>query len=125
MEGAKNIELGISSTTTTYKYDKSEGFIILAGALELRNFYNIEAIYMTSADQETPLAVNMYVNRTHVKGGQLASDWSIKNPMINISPEIKNLQLLGYSSSNHERIKIGAMITLDHSKINTESNYQR
>jgi hypothetical protein len=33
MEGAKNIELGISSTTTTYKYDKSEGFIILAGAL--------------------------------------------------------------------------------------------
>jgi hypothetical protein len=45
--------------------------------------------------------------------------------MINFSPEIKNFQLWGYSSTSHEKLKIGREFIIDHSKIDIKSNYVR
>ena len=55
--------------------------------------------------------------------GFLEVPWSIEVPMINFSPEIKNFQLWGYSSTSHEKLKIGREFVIDHSKIDIESNY--
>jgi len=58
------------------------------------------------------------INMIHIKSGSLEIPWSMKIPLINIFPETKSFQLLGYSSANHERIKIGQNFELDHTKIN-------
>jgi len=124
--GAQTAELDITWSITNSIYNNSEAFITLDGILGLKNIYNIDGIYITPVGQATPLAIATYDGRvTRVKSGFLETPWSIEVPMINVLPETKSFQLWGYSSSNHERIKIGEEFTVDHSKINIESNYVR
>jgi hypothetical protein len=119
-------ELDITGSITNSIYDNSKAFITLGGILNMKNIYNIDGIYITPVGQETPLAAVSYDGRiTRIKSGFLETPWSIEVPMIHVLPETKSFQLWGYSSSNHERIKIGEEFTLDHSKINIESNYVR
>ena len=126
MVGTQLAELDITRSITNPIYDNSEAFIILGGILDLKNIYNIDAIYITPARQEIPLAVATHnSSMTRVKAGFLETPWSIKVPMVNILPETKSFQLWGYSSGSHERIKIGEKFMLDHSKINIKSNYAR
>jgi hypothetical protein len=124
--GAQSAKLDITWSTTKSIYNNSEAFITLGGILSSKNIYNIDGIYITPVGQETPLAAVSYDGHiTRVKSGFLETPWSIDVPMIHVSPEIKSFQLWGYSTGNHERIKIGEEFTLDHSKINIESNYVR
>jgi len=124
MAGAQLAELDITRSITNPIYDNFEAFIILGGILDLKNIYNIDAIYITPARQEIPLAVAIHnSNATRVKSGFLETLWSIKVPMVNVLPETKSFQLWGYSSGSHERIKIGENFILDHSQINIKSNY--
>jgi hypothetical protein len=124
--GTQLAELDITGGITNPIYNNLEAFITLGGVLNLKNIYNIDAIYLTPARQETPLAIaTLGGSMTRAKSGFLEASWSIKVPMVNVLPETKSFQLWGYSSSNRERIKIGGKFTLDHSKINIESNYVR
>ncbi len=122
MAKAKISELDITTSITNYAYNNSETFIVLSGISSLKNFYNIDGIYITSLDHETPLAVATYGSRIHVKNGILTTSWSIKVPMVNIFPEAKGFQLWGYSSGLQERVKIGESFKLDYSRINIKRN---
>ena len=93
--------------------------------LNLKNIYGLDGVYITPANQETLLAVSVSSSASNVKPGFLEIPWSIEVPMINFSPEIKNFQLWGYSSTSHKKLKIGGEFLIDHSKINIKSNYAR
>ena len=123
MAGAQIAELDITSSITNSIYDNFQGAIILDGILNLKNIYNIDGIYITPSDQKTPLAASIYDNMIRVKSGFLETPWSMEVLMTNVLPETKSFQLWGYSTSNHERIKIGEEFTLDHSKINIKNRY--
>jgi len=120
--GAKLTDLDIKKKIKSLVYNNSEAFVFLDGVLELKSIYNIDALYITSVGQELPIAVATNdISMTHIKSGSLKIPWSMKIPMINISPKTKSFQLWGYSSANHERIKIGQNFELDHTKINKEN----
>jgi len=117
--GAKLAELDIKNKIKSRMYNNSEGFVFLDGVLELKSIYNIGTLYVTSIGQELPIAVAANdISGIHVQSGSLKIPWSMKIPMINISPKTKSFQLWGYSSTNHERIKIGQKFELDQTKIN-------
>jgi len=125
MEG-QMAELDITRTITSIRYDNKEGFVVLDGLLSLKSIYSLDGLYITLADQDIPLATISYHNRmTRIKSDSLEGTWSIGVPMVSIFPETKKFQLWGYSSSLHERIKIGEKFALDPSKINMKSNYVR
>jgi hypothetical protein len=115
-------KLDITSSITNLIYDSFQGVIILEGILNLKSIYNIDSIYITPSDHKTPLTTSIYDNMIRVKSGFLEIPWSIEILMTNVLPETKSFQLWGYSSGNHERIKIGEEFTLDHSKINIGNN---
>jgi len=122
IETSYQLELDIKNKIKSRMYNNSEGFFFLDGVLELKSIYNIDTLYITSVGQELPIAVATNdISGIHIKSGSLKIPWSIKIPMINISPKIKSFQLWGYSSANHERIKIGQNFELDHAKINKEN----
>jgi hypothetical protein len=89
----------------------------------LKNIFGLDGVYITPANQETLLAVSASSSLRSIKSSFLEIPWSIEVPMINFSPEIKNFQLWGYSSTSHEKLKIGRKFVIDHSKIDIESNY--
>jgi hypothetical protein len=121
--GAKLAELDIKNKIKSRMYNNSEGFVFLDGVLELKSIYNIGTLYVTSIGQELPIAVAANdISGIHVQSGSLKIPWSMKIPMINISPKTKSFQLWGYSSTNHERIKIGQKFELDPTKINILNN---
>ena len=121
--GAKLAELDIKNKIKSRMYNNSEGFVFLDGVLELKSIYNIGTLYVTSIGQELPIAVAANdVSGIHIQSGSLKIPWSMKIPMINISPKTKSFQLWGYSSTNHERIKIGQKFELDPTKINILNN---
>ncbi len=121
--GAQVTKLDITSSITNLIYDSFQGVIILEGILNLKSIYNIDSIYITPSDHKTPLTTSIYDNMIRVKSGFLEIPWSIEILMTNVLPETKSFQLWGYSSGNHERIKIGEEFTLDHSKINIGNMY--
>ena len=123
--GAKLSTLDIKKSVNTPVFDNYKGFVILKGILNLKNIYGLDGVYITPANQETLLAVSASSSASSVKLGFLEIPWSIEVPMINFSPEIKNFQLWGYSSTSHEKLKIGREFIIDHSKIDIESNYVR
>ena len=117
--GAKLAELDIKNKIKSRMYNNSEGFVFLDGVLELKSIYNIGTLYVTSIGQELPIAVAANdISGVHIQSGSLKIPWSMKIPMINISQKTKSFQLWGYSSTNHERIKIGQKFELDQTKIN-------
>ena len=119
MLGAKLTDLDIKNKIKSLVYNNSEASVFLDGVLELKSIYNIDALYIASVSQKLPIAVATNdISMIHIKSGFLEIPWSMKIPMINISPETKSFQLWGYSSANHERIKIGQNFELDHTKIN-------
>jgi len=121
--GAKLAELDIKNKIKSRMYNNSEGFVFLDGVLELKSIYNIGTLYVTSIGQELPIAVAANdISGIHIQSGSLKIPWSMKIPMINISPKTKSFQLWGYSSTNHERIKIGQKFELDPTKINILNN---
>jgi hypothetical protein len=122
MLGAKLTDLDIKNKIKSLVYYNSEAFVFLDGVLELKSIYNIDALYIASVSQKLPIAVATNdISMIHIKSGFLEIPWSMKIPMINISPETKSFQLWGYSSANHERIKIGQNFELDHAKINMQN----
>ena len=124
MLGAKLTDLDIKNKIKSLVYNNSEASVFLDGVLELKSIYNIDALYIASVSQKLPIAVATNdISMIHIKSGFLEIPWSMKIPMINISPETKSFQLWGYSSTNHERIIIGQNFELDHTKINKE-NYE-
>ncbi len=119
MAGAKLTDLDIKNKIKNLVYNYSGVDIFLNGVLELKNIYNIDTLYVTSVGHSLPIAVATNdISMLQIKSGSLKIPWSIKIPMINISPETMSFQLWGYSSDNHERIKIGQNFELDHTKIN-------
>ena len=119
MLGAKLTDLDIKNKIKSLVYNNSEASVFLDGVLELKSIYNIDALYIASVSQKLPIAVATNdISMIHIKSGFLEIPWSMKIPMINISPETKSFQLWGYSSANHERIKIGQNFELDHAKVN-------
>ena len=122
MLGAKLTDLDIKNKIKNLVYNNSGAFVFLDGVLELKSIYNIDALYIASVSQKLPIAVATNdISMIHIKSGFLEIPWSMKIPMINISPETKSFQLWGYSSANHERIKIGQNFQLDHAKINMQN----
>ena len=109
--------LDITRSIETPIFDNYRGFIDLNGVLTLKNIYAIDGVYITPANQETILAVSVSDTLSSIKAGFLEVPLSIEVPMANISTEINSFQLWGYSSSLHERIKIGKEFVIDHSKI--------
>jgi len=122
MLGAKLTDLDIKKNIKSLVYNNSAAFVILDGVLELKSIYNIDTLYITSVGQKLPIAVATNdISMIHIKSGSFEIPWSMKIPMINISSKTKSFQLWGYSSANHERIKIGQNFELDHAKINKEN----
>ena len=122
MVGAKLTELDIKNKIENFVYNNSGAVVFLNGILELKNIYNIDTLYVTSVGNNLPIAVATNdISMVQIKSGSLKIPWSIKIPMINISPKTKVFQLWGYSSSKHERIKIGQNFELDHTKVNKEN----
>ena len=123
MPGAQLTDLDIRKKITNLVYANSEAFVFLDGVLELENIYNIDALYIASVSLELPIAVAAHdANMVRVKSGFLEIPLSLKIPMISISPGTKSFQVWGYSSANHERIKIGQKFELDHTKIKMKNN---
>ncbi len=123
IHGAQLIDLEINKKITNLVYANSEAFVFLDGVLKLKNIYNIDALYITSVGQELPIAVAVHdANMVRVKSSFLEIPLSLKIPMISISPGTKSFQVWGYSSANHERIKIGQKFELDHTKIKMKNN---
>ena len=119
MPGAQLTDLDIRKKITNLVYANSEAFVFLDGVLELKNIYNIDALYIASVSQELPIAVAIHdANMIRIKSDFLETHLSVKIPMTSISPGTKSFQVWGYSSAKHERIKIGQKFELDHSKIN-------
>ena len=119
MPGAQLTGLDIKKKITNLVYANSEAFVFLDGVLELKNIYNIDALYIASVSQELPIAVAIHdANMIRIKSDFLETHLSVKIPMTSISPGTKSFQVWGYSSAKHERIKIGQKFELDHSKIN-------
>jgi hypothetical protein len=125
ISGTRIATLDIKRSIETPVFDNYRGFIDLNGVLTLKNIYGIDGVYITPANHETILAVSVTDTLSSVKSGLLEVLWSIDVPMVNVSPGINSFQLWGYSSSLHERLKIGGEFAIDHSKINMESNYAR
>ena len=124
ISGTRVATLDIKRSIETPIFDNYRGFVDLNGVLTLKNIYGLDGVYITPANQETLLAVSVS-SSVSVKSGLLEIPWSIEVPMVNVSAETKSFQLWGYSSSLHERLKIGEEFAIDHSKIDMESNYVR
>jgi hypothetical protein len=120
--GANLSALDIKRSVSAPLFDNYKAFVSLNGILNLKNIYDLDGVYVTPANQETLLAVSASSSVRSIKSGFLEIPWSIEVPMINFSPEIKKFQLWGYSSTSHEKLKIGGGFVIDHSKINIESN---
>ena len=119
MPGAQLTDLDIRKKITNLVYANSEAFVFLDGVLELKNIYNIDALYIAPVSQELPIAVAIHdANMIRIKSDFLETPLTVKIPMTSISPGTKSFQVWGYSSAKHERIKIGQKFELDHSKIN-------
>ena len=129
MEGAPIVELDFSLNMSDPIYSNAfpyDAHVALDGILRLKNIYNIDALYVTQADEGTPLAVAVNDgSMTRINSEFIETKWSIKVPMVNILSEIKKYQLWGYSSKKHESIKIGESFKIDHSKVDIGSNYVR
>jgi hypothetical protein len=123
MATARIAKLDVESSITSIAYDNLKGFVDLGGAINSKKIYNIDGVFVTSVNQVTPMAIAVNDKNLTIKSGYIETLWSLKIPMVNISPEVKKFQLWGYSSARHEKIKIGGEFLIDHSKINIKSNY--
>ena len=125
ISSAKVSSLDVKRSIKAPVLDNYKGFVILNGVLHLKNIYSLDGVYITPGNKEEVLSVSVSSSANSVKSGFLETPWSIEVPMINFSPEVKSFQLWGYSSTFHEKVKIGGEFIIDHSKIDIESNYAK